>query len=312
MPEPLVCLIDAHNYIFRAFHGVPPMHAPDGTPTNAAYGFARTVLKVLREVEPDYVIALFEGRDTFRRQLDPEYKANRTAPPAPLIPQFDSSRDIALALGLTCLAEDGFEADDLIGTLATQAAERGWRVLIVSGDKDLAQLVDKHVEWLDIAKHKRLDLAAVTEHFGVRPNQVADLLALTGDPIDNIPGVAGVGAKTAAALLQVAGTVEELLAHPEWVAHAQVRGRERLRAKLIEAAPQIARAKVLATIRRDATVQLEGKTPYTGANAQAVTKVFETLGFGPRIVQEVPKWQDGGARLSTGRAPVAETGRLDL
>ncbi len=303
MTERLACLIDSNNYIFRAFFGMPSMHAPDGTPVHATYGFARTVLKLLGERQPDYVAAVFERGPSFRTELYADYKANRDEPPEDLVPQFDSARQVAAALGLHCLEVDGFEADDLIGTLATQLRRQGIRVIIVSSDKDLAQLVDDGITLLDIAKDRELDADGVLEVFGVRPEQIVDYLALAGDSVDNIPGVRGVGPKTARALLQATGTVDALLADPTQIESLAIRGRQSVQAKIIDSTEVIHLSRELATIRRDVPLTIKPEEIYYhGASHQQTAEIFDRLGFGRRIREAITRWAD---------AP-ATTGRLDL
>ncbi|MGD8394891.1 MAG: 5'-3' exonuclease H3TH domain-containing protein [Candidatus Eiseniibacteriota bacterium] len=298
-----VCLIDANNYLFRAYHAIPAMHAPDGEPVNATYGFARTLLKLLREREPRYVAALFESGASFREELAASYKANRPEPPDDLVPQFLSARRVTSALGIPGLEVDGFEADDLMGTLATRLSVRGLEVLLVSGDKDLAQLVAPGITLLDVAKNRELDEEGVTERFGVRPDQIIDYLALVGDPVDNIPGLPGVGPKTAQALLAAAGSLDALLARPGQIAELGIRGHRRVLAALEEVGEQLHLSRRLATIRRDVPVDVDvPDLEYHGARRRELEPLFDRLGFGARIRGEIRRW-----------APEpSSTGRLDL
>lgn len=303
MTEPLACLFDANNYIFRAYYGLPPMQAPDGTPMQATYGFTRTVLKVLRQKEPAFVVACFEAGPSFRNQLYADYKANRAAPPDDLIPQFATARAAAAAIGIACIECPGYEADDLLGTLARRLRAAGVCVAIVSGDKDLAQVVGDGITLLDVAHRRELDAAGVEEIYGIRPDQVADYLALTGDSVDNIPGVSGVGPKTARALLRETDSLDALLAAPERIEALPVRGRHALRARIAAAAEQLQLSRRLATIRYDVPLELDLEAiAYRGASRSIVEREFELLGFGRRIQGEINRWV----------TEAGETGRLDL
>jgi len=206
-------LIDGSGFIFRAFHALPPMSRGDGTPVNAVYGFTMMLLKLLGDHEADHIAVIFDSsRNTFRRELYPEYKANRPPTPEELIPQFPLMRAAVAACDVAGLELDGFEADDLIATYARLATAAGARVTIVSSDKDLMQLVGPQVTMLDPLKNRVIDAAAVREKFGVGPERVVDVQALCGDASDNVPGVPGIGIKTAAQLIEEYGDLDTLLA----------------------------------------------------------------------------------------------------
>ena len=207
-------LIDGSGYIFRAFFALPPMTRPDGTPVNAVFGFASMLLKLMQERPDDDMIVVFDaGKHTFRNEIYGDYKANREEPPPELVPQFTLIRDAARAFGLPVVEVDGFEADDLIATYAKQARARGEPVVVVSSDKDLMQLVGDGVELWDPMKNKPIGPTEVVERFGVGPELVRDCLALAGDSSDNVPGVPGIGVKTAAQLLKEFGSLDGLLRH---------------------------------------------------------------------------------------------------
>jgi DNA polymerase-1 len=212
-------LIDGSGYIFRAYHALPPLsRKSDGLPTGAVSGYCNMVWKLLQDMKgwekPTHLAVIFDaGQRTFRNEIYAQYKANRSAPPDDLIPQFPLMREATRAFGVACVEEPGFEADDLIATYTRMARDAGARVTIVSSDKDLMQLVfDGTVELLDTMKNKRIGGADVMERFGVPPSKVAEVQALAGDSIDNVPGVPGVGVKTAAELLNIYGDLETLLA----------------------------------------------------------------------------------------------------
>jgi len=205
-------LIDVHNVLYRTFFGVPRLSAPDGTPTNVVLGVARILLKILKEDRPAAIAAAFDSREpTPRHALYPEYKANRLKVPEDLAAQTPMVKEMIDALGVARIEVQGVEADDIIGTLARMAEEKGIDVVIISSDKDLYQLVSPKVRVRDGMKDRTVGEEEVRETFGVSPAQVVDLLALAGDPSDNIPGVPGIGEKTAAELIREFGTLEDLL-----------------------------------------------------------------------------------------------------
>ncbi|MGE3936877.1 MAG: 5'-3' exonuclease H3TH domain-containing protein, partial [Rhodospirillaceae bacterium] len=209
-----VFLIDGSGYIFRAFHALPPMTREDGTPVNAVFGFANMLLKLLNESQADYLAVVFDtARKTFRTEIYDQYKANRPEPPPELVPQFALIREATRAFGLPVVELDGFEADDLIATYARAAAADGAEVTIVSSDKDLMQLVGDGIAMLDPIKNRPIGPAEVQERFGVGPEKVVDVQALSGDATDNVPGVPGIGVKTAAELIRTYGDLETLLIH---------------------------------------------------------------------------------------------------
>ena len=208
-----VYLIDGSGFIFRAFHGLPPMTRPDGTPVNAVYGFTTMLMKLLEGTDADHIAVVFDrARKTFRNDIYPEYKAHRPPPPDELIPQFALVRDAVRALNVAAVDMDGFEADDLIATYTRLAREAGAEVTIVSSDKDLMQLVDDHVTMVDTMKNRVIGPQQVVEKFGVGPDKVVDVQALAGDSSDNVPGVTGIGVKTAAQLIIEYGDLDAVLA----------------------------------------------------------------------------------------------------
>ena len=211
-----VVLVDGSSYIFRAFHALPPLTRPsDGLPVGAVSGFCNMLWKLLRDagwVDPTHLAVIFDKSEvTFRKQIYDAYKANRSDPPEDLIPQFPLIRQATRAFSIACLEQGGYEADDLIATYARIAAEAGAEVTIVGSDKDLFQLLGGTVTMLDPVKDKRIGPDEVFEKFGVRPDKMIDLQALAGDSVDNVPGVPGIGAKTAAQLLEEYGDLETLL-----------------------------------------------------------------------------------------------------
>lgn len=207
-------LVDGSGFIFRAYHALPPLSRSDGTPVGAVYGFCNMLNKLLDQIQDNRVLVVFDaGRQTFRQDIYPLYKANRPAPPEDLIPQFALIRDACVAFGVPHVELAGFEADDLIASYARKAQQTHTPVVIVSSDKDLMQLVKPGVSMYDPLKNKTIDEKEVFEKFGVYPKSVIDVQALAGDPTDHVPGVPGIGVKTAAELMTTYGTLESLLAN---------------------------------------------------------------------------------------------------
>ncbi|MBA3813139.1 MAG: DNA polymerase I [Alphaproteobacteria bacterium] len=229
--KPQIYLVDGSGYIFRAFHALPPLTRPDGIQIGAVLGFTNMLIKLLREKNPDYLVVVFDAaRETYRNKIYPAYKANRQETPPELIPQFSLIRQACEAFDVAHIEKEGFEADDLI---ATYAHSQEGDVTIVSSDKDLMQLVGGSVRMLDPIKNRMIGVEEVKEKFGVPPEQVTDVQALAGDSTDNIPGVPGIGIKTAAELIQIYGTLENLLENLDDI--KQPKRRETLKAN-IEAA----------------------------------------------------------------------------
>src|SRR6266446_3649342 len=206
-PDGHVFLVDGSSYIFRAYHALPPLtRKSDGLQLNAVYGFCNMLWKLLRDMKPQerptHLAVVFDKSEkTFRNELYPAYKAHRPEAPADLIPQFGLIREAVRAFDLPCLEQIGYEADDLIATYVREACERGAIATIVSSDKDLMQLVTDCVTMYDTMKDRRIGIAEVIEKFGVPPEKVVEVQALAGDSTDNVPGVPGIGIKTAAQLI---------------------------------------------------------------------------------------------------------------
>ena len=252
--EETLYLVDGSGFIFRAYFGLrTPMSAADGTPTNAVFGFMRLLMNLLRDHDPAHVAVVFDPKGgSFRNQLFEAYKANRQEPPDDLKPQFALCREATVALGVPALEVSGFEADDVIGTLAKRWTADGRPCVIVTADKDMMQLVGDGISLHD-GKDRAIGRAEVIERFGVPPERVIDLLGLAGDSSDNIPGVPGIGEKTAALLLQEHGTLESLLA-----AAATVKGKRGQ--ALVEHAEMARLSARLATIVCDAPLELDPAT----------------------------------------------------
>ncbi len=243
-------LIDGSGYIFRAYHKLQPMTDPMGTPVNAVFGFSTMIWKLIEDLNdaenPTHLAVILDAaKQTFRMDIYPEYKANRPPPPEDLRPQFPLIRDAVAAFSAPCIEISGFEADDIIASYAEEALAQGWKVTIVSSDKDLMQLVRPGLDLLDTMKNVHLGEAQVIEKFGVPPNKVIEVQALMGDSVDNVPGIPGIGPKTAAELIQQYGDLETLLAN----AH-EIKQQKR-RENLIEFADLARISKQLVTLKRD-------------------------------------------------------------
>jgi len=251
---PVVALVDGNNYIYRAFYAIPQLTNSRGFPTNAIYGFTNMLLKLLRDLQPDYVIVAFDVKGaTMRHEEFADYKANRKPMPDDLIPQIPFIKDVVRGLSITILEKQGVEADDIIGTLAAKAGELGWKTVLVSGDKDLMQLIDENVTMIDTMKDKTYDVAAVRERFGVNPDKVTEILGLMGDASDNIPGVPGIGPKTAQRLIEEYGSVEEVIRNTENLRNVKLRESFRKNAEKARMSRQ------LALIRKDVEIDFDLK-----------------------------------------------------
>ena len=243
-------LIDGNSYVYRAFYAIKGLTNAEGFPTNAIYGFTTMLLKIIKEKEPDGVAVFFDRPEpTARHRMYRDYKARRPETPADLVSQLPYIREIVAALNVPVFELPGYEADDLIGTIAKKAADGGDAVFIVTGDKDMLQLVDDNIKIYDPMKEKMLDVNYVRDKFGFGPERVVEFMALTGDATDNIPGIRGVGEKTAKELLSSFGSLDELLAHPERIA------RERLQRMVAENSDLVRLSRELATIDTSAPIE---------------------------------------------------------
>ncbi len=241
-----IALIDGYGFVFRAFHSLPPLTRSDGTPVGAVYGFTNMLIKLLASLDVTHAAVVFDsGSKTFRNEIYPAYKANRPPCPEELIPQFPIVRESAESLNLAILEKIGFEADDIIATIAKKAEAEGFDVLIVSSDKDLMQLVNERTFMYDAMKNRFIGIAEVKEKFAVAPLQVLDILSLMGDASDNIPGVKGIGPKTAAELIHEFSTLENIFLNLDKI--KQDKRRELLR----EGEEKAKLSKILAALKED-------------------------------------------------------------
>src|SRR5215470_15642574 len=248
-----VYLIDGSGYIFRAFHALPPLTRPsDGLPVGAVHGFCAMLWKLLQDAHrssgPTHLAVIFDaGRESFRNAIYQDYKAHRPPPPEELVPQFPLIRDAVKAFNIASIEQGGYEADDLIATYTRQALAAGAEITIVSSDKDLMQLIKPGVRMLDTMKNRTIGPDEVRERFGVPPEKVVDVQALAGDSTDNVPGVPGIGVKTAAELINEYGDLESLLTRASEI--KQPKRRERL----TEFAMQARLSLDLVTLKDDVT-----------------------------------------------------------
>jgi len=274
MEKPTLYLIDGSSYIFRAYYAIRHLSTSKGFPTNAVYGFASMLFKFLKDYEPQYLGMVFDAKgDTFRNEMYPLYKANRGAPPEDLVPQFSKIFDVVDAFNIPQFRLEGYEADDIIGTIAKEYENKSMNIVIVTGDKDFCQLVSDKVTLLDTMKNKDTGTADVVEKYGVPPEKMIDVFALAGDSVDNIPGVKGIGEKTAVTLIKKFGSLESLLDHLDEVTKRQK--------KLIEEKKDDALiSKKLVTIKTDVDIEEDLEDfEYRGFDAQKLRGIFEELEF---------------------------------
>ncbi len=274
MNNPVLLVVDGSSYLYRAFHALPPLETTDGRPTGAIYGVASMLNRLRRDERPSRVAVVFDAPGpTFRDRLYTAYKANRAAMPEDLVVQVDPLLELIEALGLPLLRLSGVEADDVIATLVRRHAALGEQIVIASGDKDLAQLVDNGIVMVDTMRGTRMGRAGVEEKFGVPPERIVDLLALMGDSSDNIPGIPGIGPKTAAKWLSKYGSLDALREH----AH-EIKGKagERLREHLAGLDLSVR----LATVRDDLDLQITPEALIPRApDIGRLRKIYADLGF---------------------------------
>ena len=295
--SPQLYLLDGSSYIYRAYYGIRDLATSGGMPTNAVFGFTKMLLGLLHENRPDYLTVVFDRprEETFRRGIYPEYKANRDAMPEDLVPQIPYIKQVLQALNIPALEAPGFEADDVIATLARRYAAEGIQVTVVTGDKDLMQIVGDRIGLLDTMKDKRSGPQDVLDRFGVPPELVPDVLGLAGDTSDNIPGVPGIGEKTAAELVRRFGSLEDVL---KW--KNLVNGKKR-KENLQAHADQARLSKRLATVRYDVALEvslasLQRQTPNLSELMPLLRELeFEALevAFTPPTPGVVELYSDG-------------------
>ena len=304
---PTLTLIDGSGFVFRAYHALPHLSTTKGVPTNAVYGFTTMLLKALREHAPTHVALVLDaaGRKSFRHALDGAYKANRPVAPDDLRAQFPLVREVASALEVHTLEDSSFEADDIIATLACRAREQGWEVVIVTGDKDFAQLVGDQVSLYDPMAEASgrggwSGPAEVEKKMGVPPASVVEYQTILGDKIDNVPGIPGVGEVTAAALVRKFGTVEEMLRRADEIPAAVARGGEKLKGKIVAGAERLRLNRKLVELRCDMQLPYEPSAFARRAIDTGRTRaLFTELEFS-RLLKDLP------APLPTARSEAVE------
>jgi DNA polymerase-1 len=292
-------LIDGHSLIYRAYFAIPRLSTSSGLPTNAIYGFTNMLLKVMREKQPDYIAVVFDAKGPTQRHLEyEEYKAERPEMPDDLQRQLPSIHQIVEALHIPVILKEGYEADDLIGTLARISEQQGYDVVIVSGDKDMFQLITPHVRVYDTMKDKVYELADVRERFGVEPERVVEIMGLMGDSIDNIPGVPGIGEKTAVALIQKFGTIENLLKHLDQVS------KPKLQKSLSDSVDWARMSRQLATIKTDCPIDLDiRRLRRTNPDTEKLVQLFRELEFGSLLKNISVPSMPGGSKHATESQP---------
>lgn len=271
---PLLILIDGSSYLYRAFHALPPLSSPQGEPTGALYGVVNMIKKLLNDYPSEHVAVIFDTKgETFRDALYGDYKANRDAMPDDLALQIEPLHEMIRAMGLPLLTVEQVEADDVIGTLSQQAQERGWNVLISTGDKDMAQLVSDKVTLINTMTNTRLDPTGVLNKFGIPPERIIDYLTLVGDTSDNIPGVPGVGPKTALKWLAQYGDLQNIITH-----HQEIGGK--VGERLAQTLSDLPLYKQLVTIKQDVAlpVRLEDLTRQA-PNLPVLRQLYERFDF---------------------------------
>lgn len=280
LPEDALYLVDGMGYVFRAFHALPPLSTSKGLPVGAVYGFSTMLLELIKRFNPQHLAVVMDaGRVTFRNEIYPEYKAQRTEPPEDLVPQFELIDRAVQAFNIPLLREANLEADDVMASLAEKMKTKGRPTVLVSSDKDLMQLVDDSVMMYDPMKRKLIGREEVIKRFGVPPEQVVEIQALTGDASDNIPGVKGVGPKTAAKLIQEYGDAENVVAHVD-----DLKGK--LKERIAESVDDIRVSRELATLVRDARlVGDDGDYERKPFDPSALIEFFREMEFTKLISQ---------------------------
>jgi len=284
MTKKTLYLIDGANYVYRAYYAIRPLSNSKGLPTNALYGFTQMLLKLLREEKPDHIAVIFDTKEpTFRDEMYEDYKANRKAPPDDLVEQFPFFKPILEALNIPVLELAGFEADDIIGTLAKKLASDDLNVVIVTGDKDLMQLVGGNISIFDSMKDRRVGERQVEEQFGVKPKQVIDVLGLAGDSSDNVPGVSGIGLVTASKLIAQYGSVEGVIEHANELSKG-------MGEKVTKDADKARLSKELVTLKTDVPVKYNFEDfALTSPDDKKLHDLFRELEFSKLLSELSPK-----------------------
>ena len=304
-------LVDGSGYIFRAFFALPPMNTSRGMPTQAVYGFIRMILKLLKDVRPSHIAIVFDSpKKTFRDDLFADYKANRAEAPNDLIVQIPYIHRAVEAFRIKSLMLDGFEADDVIGTLARRAAHEHFIVTIITADKDFMQLVGPHIALWDTMRDRRIGVREVKARFGVEPAALVDIQALTGDTIDNIKGVPGVGEKTAAALVQKFGGVKEIYENLDRIEESGIRGAKKIAGLLGEHRAAVDLARRLVRIDTDVPLSVEpDEFAWRGVDEHAAAELLRELEFHSMLREISPSQVELPGLESTAKPAQAVSGK---
>ena len=300
-----IVLVDGSSYLYRAYHALPPLTNSKGRATGAVKGVINMMRRLLKDYPASPVAVIFDAKGkTFRDDIYPEYKAQRPPMPDDLREQIDPIHNIIKAMGLPLIIVDGVEADDVIGTYARQATELGLEVVVSTGDKDMAQLVNEHVTLVNTMTATVMDVPGVNEKFGIPPELIIDYLALMGDKVDNIPGVPGVGEKTALGLLQGIGGLDTLYANLDKVPELAIRGAKTLPAKLEKEKEKAYLSYELATIKLDVELDDPVETIANGSpDSELLLTYFKEMEF-KTWVEEMEQGGDGMPVVSAGAAIV--------
>ena len=281
MQPPRVFLIDASIYIFRAWHSYETSITDrEGQPANAVFGFSDFLYQLMRQARPLHIACAFDQsqRSSFRREIFPEYKANREPAPPELKRQFEQCRQFCRVVGIAEFGSERYEADDIIATLARLYREQGFAITVVTADKDLTQVITgEHDRWWDFARGVQFAPHDVKRHFGVHPSQIADLLALSGDKIDNVPGIPGVGYATAAKLLQKFGNLETVLDNHDHIGAMKFRGAQRVQALLKAHRHLLPRNKLLTQVAADVELTAAPELRWRGLEPEAFQRCCDEL-----------------------------------
>jgi DNA polymerase-1 len=306
--RPNLILVDGSGYVFRAFHALPELNNSRGMPVNAIYGFIRMLMKLLKDTRPSHIAVVFDSRKkTFRDDLFEDYKKNRVETPSDLLKQIPYIHRAVESFRIKSIVRDGFEADDVIGTLATRAAKQKIDTLIVTSDKDFKQIVGPHITLLDTMGDKRTGVREVKDRFGVEPSALVDVQALTGDAIDNIKGVPGIGEKTASALIQKFGDLDNLYAHLDEVPNCGIRGGAKVAALLKEHRAAAELARQLVRIETDMPLDVKPEDcEWKGIDEEAAAELMRELEF-HSMLQEIRPTQVELPMTTRAEKPVASS-----
>lgn len=301
-PGPHLYLVDASIYIFRAWFALSDdLVSRQGEPINALYGYARFLVDLLEDPGVTHLAVAFDEclTQSFRNEIYPDYKANRDLPPLELDAQFQMCKEFTTACGVPVFADQRFEADDLIGTIAHQMRGQGFRHVVISGDKDLVQVLHGDDALWDYGRDRWIERAEVEERWGISARQMTDYLGLVGDPVDNIPGVPGVGSKTAQCLLRDYADLEHIYSGLDMIAGSAMRGAKRVARLLDDYSEQAFLSRELATIAVDAPLDVDAASlRRTPPDADRLIKLIEWMGIGQGLTERIMATANGDRRYT--------------